>query len=120
MQEQGRLQQPCHHIGPVNDPVEIVKFAGVVKRVKDERNQAEDVKVRALGRSPTPQQNINTDAEVYKRDELQSAKQRAIGRGENQWRFQVHTLADQRVVGFGPYPSPVELPLHAANVGYIP
>ena len=73
MQEQRRLQQPRHDVRPVDDPVKVVELAGVVEGVEDERDQAEDVEVRALGRGPASQQDVQANAEVDQRDQPQTA-----------------------------------------------
>ena len=74
----------------------------------------------ALGRGPTPQQNVDADAQVNQRDQPQSAIQGPVGWSQNQRRFQVHALARKRVGGFGPHSCAIELPLQAADVGYVP
>ena len=94
MQEQRRLQQPGDYVGPVHNPVEVVELAGVVERIKDERDQAENVEVRALGRSPASQQNVQANAQVDQRNQPQSAVERPVGGSQNQRRFYRHTLPD--------------------------
>ena len=97
MQEQRRLQQPGDHVRPVDDPVKVVQLAGVVERVKDERDQAENVEVRALGRGPASQQNVDADAEVDQRDQPQAGVERAVGRRQNQRSFYRNALPHQGV-----------------------
>ena len=87
MQEQRRLQQPCHHVRPVDDPVKVVELAGVVERVENERHQAEDVEVSTLGRGPASQQDVEADAEVDQRNQPQSDVERPVGGRQNQRRF---------------------------------
>ena len=120
MQEQRRLQQPGDDVRPVDDPVEIVELAGVVEGVKDERDQAENVEVRTLGRGPASEQNVHADAEVDQRDQPQSGVERAIGGSQDQRSFHRHALPHQRVGGLGPNADAIELPLQAADVGDVP
>ena len=117
MQEQRWLQQPGHHVRPVNDPVKVVQFAGVVEGVEDERHQTENVEVCALGCGPASQQDVQPNPEVHQRDHSQTVVQSAVGRRQNQRSFNWDTLADQRVGGLRPDPRAVKLPLEPADVG---
>ncbi len=119
VQEQRRLQQPRDYVGPVHNPVEVVELAGVVERIENERYQAENVEVRALGRSPASQQDIQADAQVNQRDQPQSAVKRPIGGSQNQRRFYRDTLANQRVVGFRPHADAIQLPFHSTDISHI-
>ena len=69
VQKERRLERRCGHVAPVNDPVEGVEFAGVTEGVQDERNQAEDVKMDRLGSRPAPEEDVDSDTEIDKRDE---------------------------------------------------
>src|SRR5271157_1429929 len=119
MQEKRRLQQPGHHVRPVDDPVKVVELAGVVERVKDERHQAEHIEVSALGSGPAAQQDVQSNAEVDKCDQPQTAIQRSISRSQNQWGFDGNFLAYQRVGGLGPDTGAIQLPLQATYVANV-
>src|SRR5208283_516052 len=120
MQKQRRLQQPGDDVGPIDNPIEVVQFAGVMEGIEDERDEAEDVKVRALGRSPAPEQNVDADAEIDQRDEPQPRVERAIGGYENDGSVEWYTLPNQRILGFGPDANAIELLLQAADIGDVP
>src|ERR1017187_2802078 len=102
VQEQRRLQKPGHDVRPVNDPVEVVELASVVKRIKNERHQAENVEMSALGCSPAAQQDVQPNPEINQRNQAQTEVQGAIGRGENQGRFDRDALAHQGIGGLRP------------------
>ncbi len=53
VQKQCRLQDPGNDVAPVNRPVKVVQFAGVLERIRNERNQAEDVKMRRTRGGPS-------------------------------------------------------------------
>ena len=116
MQEQCRLQDPRDDVAPVNDPIEIVQFAGVLERIRDERNQAENVKVRGARRGPAPQQNVHADSQINQGDQPQPNIQRAVGRNQNHARIQRHRLPDQRVRGLRPDARMVELAFQPGGV----
>src|SRR5579871_6217942 len=84
--------------------------------VEDERNEAEDVEVRALGGRPAPQQDVNADAEINQRDQSQAGIKRAIGGYQDDGSIDRHSLPYQRVRGLGPDPHTVELLLEGADV----
>src|SRR5215510_13152944 len=58
VQEQGRLQQPRDFVAPIDVPVELVEFSGVVEAVEDEGNEAENVEVSRSGCSPPPEKDV--------------------------------------------------------------
>ena len=64
VQEERWLQQPCNHIAPINNFVELVQFSGVFERVENERDQAEDVEMHGPGRGPAAQHHVKPDAQV--------------------------------------------------------
>ncbi len=119
VQEQRRLQQPRDDVRPVNDPVEVVQLAGVVERVEDERDQAENVEVRALGRGPAAQQDVKADAEIHQRDQPQPGIERAVRRRQNQWSFQRDALPHNRVGRLRPDADAIKLLLKATDVVYL-
>src|SRR5579862_8761715 len=119
MQEQRRLQQPRRDVGPEDDPIEVVQLSGVVERVKDERDQAENVKVRALRRGPAAQQDVNTDTQVHQRNYAQRQKQRAIRGGEDERSFKGNAVAHQRISRLRPDTHRVELTLESADVSDV-
>ena len=112
VQEKRWLQQPRDFIGPQDDPVKSVELAGVVKRVENERYQAENVKVRRAHGGPAPQQHIKTDAQVNERDQPQPIVHGALGRSQHHFHIQRNRAADQRVGGLRPDTGVVELARH--------
>ncbi len=71
MQKQSRLQQPRHHIAPVDRPVKFVQLSAELEGVENERNQAENVEVGRTGRRPAAQQDVKPDAEIDQGNEPQ-------------------------------------------------
>ena len=109
VQEQGRLQDPGNDIAPVNYPIEVIQFAGVLERIGDERNQAENIEVRGSGCGPATQQDVDADAQVNQGNQAQRIIQRAICGSQDDVGIQRHRLADQRVGRLGPNARVVEL-----------
>src|SRR5581483_12459415 len=85
--------------------------------VEDERNQAEDEEMRAFGRRPAPEQDVDADAERNQRDQPQPGVKRAVGGHENDRGVDRDALPYQRVRGLGPDSDAIELLLHASDVG---
>src|SRR5262249_24808405 len=79
VQEKRSLQQLCSHIGPEDNPIEGVQLACVMERVKDERNQAEDIKVGRLGRRPAAEQYIQPDAQIDQGNQSHALMQGVVG-----------------------------------------
>ena len=92
MQEHRRLQYPGNDIAPVDNPVKVVEFSGVVERVRDKRNYAENIEVRRTRRRPPSQQDVQADSQIDKRDEAQVIVQRAVRRNQIHVRIQRHRL----------------------------
>ena len=88
MQEQSRLQDPGDNVAPVDGPIEVVQLAGVFERIRDERYQAENVKVRRTGCCPAAQQHVNADAQINQSDQPQPIIQRAIRGNQKDFRVQ--------------------------------
>ncbi len=97
VQEQRRLQQPGSDVAPQNDPVEGVEFSGVVERVEDERNQAENIEVHGAWRRPAPQQHVHSDAQIDERDQPQPEIQRPLRRNQNHSCVNWNGVAHQRI-----------------------
>ena len=95
MQEHRRLQYPGNDIAPVDDPVEVVEFSGVVERVRDKRNYAENIEVRRTCRRPPSQQYVQADPQIDQRDETQIVVQRAVRRNQVHVRIQRHRLPQE-------------------------
>ena len=79
-----------------------VQFSGVMERVGNERNQAENIKVSRARRGPASQQNVQPDAKIDKTDQAQPVVLRAVGRNWNQHHIYRHRLPHQRVRSFRP------------------
>ena len=120
MQEQRRLQQPGHCVRPVDDPVEVIQLPGVVKGVEDERHQAENIKVCALGGRPAPQQDVDAYAQVDEGNQAQSDVQRAVRGRQDDRRLKGYALTDDGVGGLRPDADVIELALQAADVALHP
>ncbi len=119
VQEQRRLQHPGNHVAPVNAPVERVKFSRVVERIEDERDQAENIKMRRTGRRPPAQQNIHADAQVDQRDQPQPIVEGSVRRCEDDSRLNRYRMPDHRVTSFRPDTGPVKLALQGRSVLHL-
>ena len=113
MQEQRRLQHPGDDVAPVDRPVEVVQLAGVLERIRDERDQAENVEMRGAWRRPAAQQNVNTDAQINQGNQPQRIVQGAVGRNQNDVGIERHRIADQRISSLRPNAGAVKLPLQS-------
>ncbi len=119
VQEQRRLQHPGNHVAPVNAPVERVQFPGVVERVEDERDQAENIEMRRTGRRPPAQQNVHANAEINQRDQPQPIVQRPVRRCQNDSRLNRYRMPDDRVRCFRPGTGCVKLPFERRSIFHL-
>ena len=116
MQKQRRLQHSGGDVAPIDSPVEIVQLAGVLEGVSDERNQAENIKVRGTGSSPAAQQNVKSDAQIDQRNQPQPVVERTLGRNQDDAGIERHRLPEQRIGRFRPDAVAVELALQPRHV----
>src|SRR5947209_9972693 len=73
-----------------------------MESVVDERDQAEQVKVRAAGRGPASEQDIEADTQVDERDEAQAGIERAIASAENERHLDRNAAAFKAVIRLRP------------------
>ena len=71
MHQQRRLKKHGDDVGPVNGPVERIQFAGVVKGVENEGDQAENIKVDGARRGPAAHKNEQADKEINEPEDAQ-------------------------------------------------
>src|SRR4029077_1963217 len=117
MQEQSRLQHTCGNVAPEDGPVKGVQLAGVMKRVKNERHQAENIKVGGFGRGPAAEQNIKSDSQVDQGDQALAYLHGIIGRDRDHRRdFNVHTLTVQQISGTRIYSGAIQKFFQLYNV----
>src|SRR5450755_3668458 len=108
MQEQSRLQQPGNFIGPQHGPIETVELADIMQRVEDERDQAENVKMRGTDGRPTPHQHVESNAQVDEGDQPQPIVHGPLGGYQDHFHIQRNRAADQRVGRLRPYSGVIE------------
>ncbi len=61
MDKEGRLEKQGDDVAPVNNLIERIQLAAVVKTVENERDEAEDVEVNCAGRVPAARKNKKPD-----------------------------------------------------------
>ena len=116
VEKQGWLQNSGGDVAPINDPVEIVQLAGVLERIGNERDDAENVEMRRPGSGPAAQQDVESDAEIDQRNQPQPVVERALGRNQNDAGIQWDRLPEQGIVGFRPDAGSVELALQSRHI----
>jgi hypothetical protein len=120
VQEKRRLQQPCNYVPPENDLVKGVPLADVMEGIKNKRNQAKNIKMHGLGRSPPPQQYVKPNQQINQRDQPQSVVQGLIRRLRNEWNIHLHAIAHYGVYSLGVDTAhPIELPRAVSTVAYV-
>jgi hypothetical protein len=72
VQKQRRLQRLCGYVEPKNRPVQRVELVRELERVKRERDQAEEIKMRGARRAPAAEENVKPDDEIDQADEAQT------------------------------------------------
>src|SRR5579864_2463918 len=97
VQEQSWLQEPSDHVAPVDDLVKLVQLSGVLEGIKDERDQAENIKVHGLRGSPASQKNVKADRQVDKRDKPQAIVERLVRSLGDERSIQSDAVARDRV-----------------------
>ncbi len=102
MQKQSRLEQSSRDVAPINRRIKSVEFSGVMERVGNERDQAENIKLGRARRGPAPQQNIQPNAKIDKANQAQPVVLRPLGRNRNQHHIHRHRLPYQGVGGLRP------------------
>src|ERR1700733_11091082 len=114
--EHGGLQQQRHHVAPVNDPVEGIQLAAVMKTIQDERDQAKNVEMNGARRVPAAHENEQADKEVKEPEDAQIVfnRRRIFLRGSDHRRFKGAAVAEQLVADFRPGTDVEE---HAGDVG---
>src|SRR5277367_5795799 len=73
VQEERGLQGAGNDVAPEDDLIERVELAGVFEGVKRKRRQAENVEMGRVGRSPAPEEDIESDSKIdecYKAEAL--------------------------------------------------
>ncbi len=119
VQEQSRLQQPGHHVAPVDNPVKIVQLAGELEGVEDERDQAENVEMGGTRGRPSAQQHIEPNAQIDQSDETKPEVERAFGRDQDHGHVQRNRMPNQRVSCFRPGAHPVHLSHAGGSVRHL-
>ena len=104
MDEEGRLQQKRDHVAPVDCPVERVQFAAVMKAVKNERYEAEDIEMNCARRVPPARENEKSDEEIQQRGDPEVVLNRGgvlLRRGDQRHLERLAVPADS-IVDFRP------------------
>src|SRR5689334_1638004 len=70
MQEESGRQQSSHEIPEIDDRIEAVQLAGVVKTKKNKRSQAENIKVARLLRTAAAEIHEQPDNQVGEADQV--------------------------------------------------
>ncbi len=110
VQEQCRLQHPCNNVAPINNPVKVIEFPGVLKRIRDERDDAKNIEVCRTGRGPAAQQNVQTNSQINQRNEAEREIEGSVSRKKEDFGVQGNRIPDQRVRRVVPDARRVELP----------
>jgi hypothetical protein len=108
--KQRRLQIRCSDAAPVDDPIEGIQLAAVVKTIQDEGNEAEDVKVNSAGRSPSAHENEEPYEEIQQRRNPQVVldRRRVLLRLGDERHLERFAAAFDSVANFGPQSSAPE------------
>ena len=117
MEEQRRLQRSGQNPAPVDSPVKAVQLAGVVKRVKNKRGQAKDVKMSRTRSGPPPEQDVESDGEIDQRNQPQTLVLAAIRRFNNHRCMDRNARPDEEVVHMAPGAGSKPLPGQVRDAG---
>src|SRR5689334_5436198 len=71
MNQKRRLKQQGGDVAPVNYPVKRIQFTAVVKRVKNERHEAENVEMHRARRRPALDDDERADEKIQQREDSQ-------------------------------------------------
>src|SRR5579864_7555574 len=115
MYQKSRLEKQSDNVAPVDHPIEGIQFAAVVKAVKNERNQAEDIKVNCARRIPAASENKQADEQIQecRKSEIILDRRRVFLRGGYQRRFKSSSVPTHPVSDFSPR---AHLEQHARHV----
>ena len=102
VQEQRRLQQPGHHVRPVDALVEHAPVPHIMEGVENEGDQAKDVKMGGLRGAPASQQNIQANAKIDQGDKAQADVERFVRRHQDDGHIQRDFVAHQGISSAGP------------------
>src|SRR6266567_2582481 len=112
MEQQSRHQQARRDFRPINLPVEGVQLRAEVERPKNERSQAENIKVHGAGSVPAANKNEQADEEIQQTHDAKvilSGKRFFCG-SRHQRRFKLFSVSQEFVVNRRPKPRAVQAP----------
>ncbi len=116
VEKQGGLQNPGGDVAPIDRPVEIVQLAGVLERIGNEGDEAENVEVGGAGSGPAAQQDVEADAEIDERNQPQPVVERTLRGNQNDAGIERDRLPEQGIRGFRPDAGAVELALQSRHI----
>src|SRR5579859_1303189 len=106
MEKQGGSEKTGYDAGPIYLVVESVQFAGVLEGIKDERDQAENIKVDGARSIPAANKNEKAYEKIEESDEapiILDGSGLLGGSGDN-GRFKFAAVAGELVAHLGPQP----------------
>src|SRR6185312_5238982 len=113
--QQRGLKYSCSHIAPVDRLIKRVPLPRVMKRVKNERDQAENVKMHRPRRIPSACKNKETDKEIKQSGHAKVVfSRRDWRRGRNQRKRKRLAIARDLVAQLRPCPCP---PQNSGDIG---
>src|SRR6185436_3411771 len=103
MHEDHRSEHARHDVAPVNQLVEIVQLACVVKGAENKSNQAENIEVLCFLRAATPEINEQPNCEVGYANKVQVVYGGVTRHfAHNERRLNINALVPHQVVALAP------------------
>src|SRR5712664_4118549 len=112
MEQQGRCEEACHDLRPIDFPVKSVKLSAVVEGPTDEGNQTKDIKVHGTRGIPPPNEDEKSDEQEQQAHDAQIVfrGERLFGRRGDEGSLKLFAVARKLVAHLRPEPGAIQTP----------